>query len=82
MMYFVHYNYRYLYELDQHLDRFLRSASMAKINPPSFDRGAIRIILIQTANASKYRNGSIRYWLSAGPGDFELSPSAYQQPCL
>ncbi|XP_061354713.1 D-amino-acid transaminase, chloroplastic-like [Gastrolobium bilobum] len=62
----------YLYDLDQHLDRFLRSASMAKINPP-FDRGSIRRILIQTVSASKCRNGSLRYWLSAGPGDFELS---------
>ncbi|KAL1315055.1 hypothetical protein AAHE18_16G231900 [Arachis hypogaea] len=37
----------YLYELDQHLDRFLRSASMSKIDPP-FDRESIRRILIQT----------------------------------
>lgn len=73
MMYFMHY-YRYLYELDQHLDRFIRSASTAKINPP-YDRGTIRGILIQTVSASKCRNGTLRYWLSAGPGDFDLSPS-------
>ncbi|TKY74575.1 D-amino-acid transaminase [Spatholobus suberectus] len=71
----------YLYELDQHLERFLRSASMAKINPP-FDRGSIQRILIQTVSASKCRNGSLRYWLSAGPGDFELSPSGCHQPGL
>ncbi|KAL9275402.1 D-amino-acid transaminase, chloroplastic-like protein [Drosera capensis] len=65
----------HLYELDQHLGRFLRSASMAKIIPP-FDRESIRRILIQTVSSSKCRNGSLRYWLSAGPGDFYLSPSS------
>ncbi|GAA0153890.1 transaminase [Lithospermum erythrorhizon] len=64
----------YLYELDQHLDRFLSSASMAKIKLP-FDRESIRRILIQTVSASTCRSGALRYWLSAGPGDFQLSPS-------
>ncbi|GAB2284849.1 hypothetical protein Dimus_019302 [Dionaea muscipula] len=64
----------YLYELDQHLDRFLKSASMAKIDPP-FDRESIRRVLIQTVSSSECRKGSLRYWLSAGPGDFQLSPS-------
>ncbi|KAJ7958581.1 D-amino-acid transaminase, chloroplastic [Quillaja saponaria] len=71
----------YLYELDQHLDRFLRSASMSKIYPP-FDRESIRRILIQTVSASKCRKGSLRYWLSAGPGDFQLSPSGCHQSAL
>nr|AZL41244.1 plastid 4-amino deoxychorismate lyase [Ceanothus thyrsiflorus] len=71
----------YLYELDQHLDRILRSAAMAKINLP-FGRESIRSILIQTVSASDCRNGSLRYWLSAGPGDFLLSPSAYLKPAL
>ncbi|KAH1124763.1 hypothetical protein GLYMA_06G082700v4 [Glycine max] len=71
----------YLYELDQHLDRFIRSASTAKINPP-YDRGTIRGILIQTVSASKCRNGTLRYWLSAGPGDFDLSPSGCHKSCL
>ncbi|XP_027333783.1 D-amino-acid transaminase, chloroplastic [Abrus precatorius] len=71
----------YLYELDQHLDRFLRSASMSKIDPP-FDHGSIRRILIQTVSASKCRKGSLRYWLSAGPGDFQLSPSGCHQSSL
>ncbi|CAN0929286.1 D-amino-acid transaminase, chloroplastic [Linum grandiflorum] len=72
----------HLYELDQHLDRILRSASMAKISLP-FDRATIRKILIQTASASKCREkGSLRYWLSAGPGDFQLSPSGCHQPAL
>eukprot|EP00262_Sarcandra_glabra_P018668 TRINITY_DN6785_c0_g1_i1.p1 TRINITY_DN6785_c0_g1~~TRINITY_DN6785_c0_g1_i1.p1 ORF type:complete len:402 (-),score=60.93 TRINITY_DN6785_c0_g1_i1:311-1516(-) len=71
----------YLYELDQHIDRFLRSASMAKIAPP-FDRSSIRSILIETVSASKCRQGSLRYWLSAGPGDFQLSPSGCQKATL
>ncbi|EPS58651.1 hypothetical protein M569_16162, partial [Genlisea aurea] len=64
----------YLYELDQHLDRLLVSASMAKINLP-FDRDTIRGILIQTVSASGCRNGSLRYFVSSGIGDFQLSPS-------
>ncbi|KAM7459385.1 hypothetical protein LguiA_036379 [Lonicera macranthoides] len=70
-----------LYELDQHLDRFIGSAKMAKIKPP-FDREGIRRILIQTVSASKCKNGSLRYWLSAGPGDFQLSPSGCHQSAL
>uniref|UniRef100_A0A803NC09 Uncharacterized protein n=1 Tax=Chenopodium quinoa TaxID=63459 RepID=A0A803NC09_CHEQI len=69
----------HLYELDQHLDRCVRSASMAKISLP-FDREIMRSILIQTVSASKCRNGSLRYWLSAGHGDFHLSPSGCAEP--
>ncbi|KAL8139440.1 hypothetical protein V2J09_005461 [Rumex salicifolius] len=71
----------HLYELDQHLDRFLRSASTAKIKLP-FDRERIRTILIQTVSASKCKKGSLRYWLSSGPGDFQLSPSGCNQSAL
>ncbi|KAI7988256.1 hypothetical protein LOK49_LG13G02403 [Camellia lanceoleosa] len=71
----------YLYELDQHLDRITRSVTMAKINLP-FDRESIRRILIQTVSASKCKQGSLRYWLSAGPGDFQLSPSNCRKPSL
>ncbi|CAH8386355.1 unnamed protein product [Eruca vesicaria subsp. sativa] len=71
----------YLYELDQHLDRILRSASMSKI-PLPFDRETIRTILIQTVSVSGCRDGSLRYWLSAGPGDFSLSPSQCPKPAL
>ncbi|XP_010249686.1 PREDICTED: D-amino-acid transaminase, chloroplastic-like [Nelumbo nucifera] len=71
----------YVYELDQHIDRFLRSASMAKISLP-FDKKGIRNILIQTVVASKCKQGSLRYWVSAGPGDFQLSPYGCHQPAL
>ncbi|PKI69471.1 hypothetical protein CRG98_010132 [Punica granatum] len=71
----------FLYELDQHLDRILRSASMAKIRPP-FDRETIRQILIRTVSISKCREGSLRYWLSAGPGNFQLSCSGCPESAL
>ncbi|XP_058201681.1 D-amino-acid transaminase, chloroplastic isoform X2 [Rhododendron vialii] len=71
----------HLYELDQHLDRIIRSATMAKINLP-FDRESIRRILIQTVSASKCQKGSLRYWLSAGPGNFQLSPSGCRKSSL
>nr|GMC74694.1 D-amino-acid transaminase, chloroplastic-like [Ipomoea batatas] len=64
----------YLYELDAHLDRFLRSASKARIVSPH-SRSELRSILIQLAAVSKCRKGTLRYWLSAGPGDFLLSPA-------
>ncbi|KAL3849209.1 hypothetical protein ACJIZ3_011091 [Penstemon smallii] len=64
----------YLYELDVHLTRFLNSASKAKIVSP-FPKSTLRSILIQLTSASKCRKGTLRYWLSAGPGDFLLSPA-------
>ncbi|KAK4358434.1 hypothetical protein RND71_020663 [Anisodus tanguticus] len=64
-----------------HFDRFLRSATMAKIQIP-FDRESIRQILIRTVSVSQCRKGSLRYWLSAGPGDFQLSPSGCHQATL
>ena len=65
---------RHLYELDVHLTRFLKSASKAKIVSP-FPKSTLRSILIQLAAASQCRKGTLRYWLSAGPGDFLLSPA-------
>lgn len=64
----------HLYELDVHLDRFLRSASKARINSP-FPKSTLRSILIQLAAASNCKKGTLRYWLSSGPGDFLLSPA-------
>ncbi|KAJ8423066.1 hypothetical protein Cgig2_009335 [Carnegiea gigantea] len=64
----------YLYELDTHLDRFVRSASLAKISLP-FPRSTLRSILLQLTAVSKCKKGELQYWPSAGPGDFHLSPS-------
>lgn len=70
---------RHLYELDTHLNRFLRSASKAKISSP-FPKETLKSILIQMTSASKCRKGSLRFWLSAGPGDFLLSSSGCPEP--
>ncbi|CAN6326224.1 unnamed protein product [Urochloa humidicola] len=71
----------YLYELDSHLDRLLASASKAKIDPP-FPRETMREVLIQMTAASRCKNGSIKYWLSAGPGDFLLSQKGCTGPAF
>lgn len=78
MVHNVHYIFyiffgRHLYELDVHLDRILRSAAKAKITSP-YPRSILRSILIQLAAASQCKKGTLRYWLTAGPGDFLLTP--------
>jgi 4-amino-4-deoxychorismate lyase len=61
-----------LYQLDPHLERFLRSAEMARI-PLPFSLAQLRQTIIDTAAVSGQRDASVRYWLSAGPGGFGLS---------
>lgn len=63
-----------LYQLDAHLDRLLRSAESARIGLP-VPRQQLRQIILDTAAASGKRDGSVRYWLSAGPGGFGLGPA-------
>jgi 4-amino-4-deoxychorismate lyase len=63
-----------LYQLDPHLDRLLNSAAGARIALP-FPRSRLRQIILDTAAASRRREGSVRYWLSAGPGGFALGPA-------
>jgi 4-amino-4-deoxychorismate lyase len=63
-----------LYQLDPHLDRLLRSGESARIAPP-FPRERLRQIILDTAAASGKLDGSVRYWLSAGPGGFGLGPA-------
>jgi len=62
-----------LYQLDAHLDRLLRSAEGARITLP-FPRGRLREIIVDTVGASRQREGSVRYWLSSGPGGFAIGP--------
>ena len=68
-----------LYDLEAHLDRFLLSAERSKltVSPP---RAEMRDIILKTTAASGRRDGSIRYWLSSGPGSLELSPAAGAEP--
>ena len=68
-----------IYDLEAHLDRFTRSAGHAKLRLP-FPRGEMRDIIVRTTAASGAREGSIRYWLSSGPGSLELSPAAGAEP--
>ncbi len=68
-----------IYDLEAHLDRFLGSAERARLKLFA-PRDAIRNIIVATAAASGVREGSIRYWLSAGPGNLDLIPAADAEP--
>jgi 4-amino-4-deoxychorismate lyase len=68
-----------IYDLDAHLDRFLLSAERSRLRLPG-SRQHMRDIIVQTTSLSGRRDGSIRYWLSSGPGSLELSPAAAAEP--
>ena len=68
-----------IYDLEAHLDRFLLSAERSKLRLPG-SRQEIRDIIVTTTAVSGQRNGSIRYWLSSGPGSLELSPAPGADP--
>ena len=68
-----------IYDLEAHLDRFLLSAERSKLRLPA-SRDGIRDIIVRTTAASGRRDGSIRYWLSSGPGSLELTPAAGAEP--
>jgi 4-amino-4-deoxychorismate lyase len=68
-----------IYDLEAHLDRFLRSAERSKLRLPG-SRHDMREIIIKTTAASGRRDGSIRYWLSSGPGSLDLTPAAGAEP--
>ena len=68
-----------IYDLDAHLDRFIRSAGYSKLRLPG-TRDQMRDIIVQTTAASGARDGSIRYWISSGPGSLELTPAAGAEP--
>ena len=68
-----------IYDLEAHLDRFLQSAARSKLVLAG-SRDDMRDIIVRTAAASGRREGSIRYWLSSGPGSLELSPAQGAQP--
>src|SRR5262249_57137941 len=69
-----------IYDLEAHLDRFIRSAKNSKLKLPT--RETMRDIIVRTTAASGQRQGSIRYWASAGPGRLGLTPAAGAQPRL
>jgi 4-amino-4-deoxychorismate lyase len=67
-----------IYDLEAHLDRFGRSAKLSKLDLPARDE--MRDIIVRTTAASGRRDGSIRYWASAGPGSLGLTPAAGAEP--
>ncbi|MBM3820535.1 MAG: D-amino-acid transaminase [Acidimicrobiia bacterium] len=68
-----------IYDLEAHLDRFIASAARSKLKLPC-PREEMRDIVIRTTAAGGKRDGSIRYWLSSGPGSLELTPAAGAEP--
>jgi len=69
-----------LYRLDAHLDRHLASAQRARIPlpfgpSPDENRSRMFTAVAQTVIASGWRNCSVRYFTSAGPGNFAVLPS-------
>ncbi len=68
-----------IYDLEAHLDRFLKSAERSKLKVPG-TRDELRAIIVRTTAASGRRDGAIRYWLSSGPGSLELSPAPGAEP--
>jgi 4-amino-4-deoxychorismate lyase len=67
-----------IYDLEAHLDRFVRSAATSKIEIPGRDE--MRDIIVRTTAASGKRDGSIRYWASSGVGSLGLTPAAKAEP--
>ena len=68
-----------IYDLEAHLDRFLGSAEKSRLKLAG-SRAEMRDIIIRTTAASGVRDGAIRYWLSAGPGNLDLTPAAGAAP--
>jgi 4-amino-4-deoxychorismate lyase len=68
-----------IYDLEAHLDRFLLSAERSRLPLPG-SRAEMRDIIIGTTAASGRREGSIRYWLSSGPGSLDLTPAKGAEP--
>jgi 4-amino-4-deoxychorismate lyase len=71
----------YLYRLSIHLDRLLQSAELARIDHP-WSKTELAEIITETASISGAKNGSVRYWLSVGPGGFSPSPEECEEACF
>jgi len=70
-----------LYRVDIHLDRHLKSAKLARISLPFGKtdqecKDRMRQIIARTVIASGLRDADVRYYTSAGPGDFSITPEA------
>ena len=66
----------HVYGLDFHIDRILSSATKARIDTSKLSKERMRQIILSTISASKRSDDIfVRYWLSAGRGDFGVSSS-------
>lgn len=65
------------YGLDMHLDRIINSASKARIDiNDRWSKSDLRDVILQTIAATEKRDDIfVRYWLSAGRGNFDVSPT-------
>lgn len=70
-----------IYRLGIHIERLLHSAKLARIEH-AWSPADLAEMVIDTAAASGEREGSIRYWLSPGPGGFSFSPEECEEPCF
>jgi 4-amino-4-deoxychorismate lyase len=68
-----------IYDVEAHLDRFFGSAERSRLTMP-LPRSGLRDLIVRTAAVSGVRDGAIRYWLSSGPGNFDLVPAANAEP--
>jgi 4-amino-4-deoxychorismate lyase len=68
-----------IYDLPAHLDRFIRSAGLSRLRLPC-TREEMQALITRTVAASGKRDGSIRYWISSGPGSLGLAPAAGAEP--
>jgi 4-amino-4-deoxychorismate lyase len=61
------------YGIDFHLDRLLKSAKLARITP-RYTKSEMRTIILSTiAAAGRQEDVFVRFWLTAGRGDFWVS---------
>lgn len=64
----------YMYQLDAHLDRLLKSAAKASIPLPSgMGREQMKRTVLETVAVSCKTNAQVRFFLSAGRGGFGLT---------
>lgn len=64
--------------LSYHVDRLLASAKAARIEPPFLDgdkHGIMRVVMQTVAASGARDNAYVRMWMSAGRGDFAVTPT-------
>jgi 4-amino-4-deoxychorismate lyase len=69
----------YLYNANIHIARILNSARMAEIEH-TFTAEWIHSVLVAVARAANDKNLALRYWITAGVGDFSYSPAGCIAP--